>query len=159
GRFATLDEQVARAFGIAEEGAILLDVGGESTRPRGAYGAGAAPVSLDEERRRVLPVLEALERRAYPIAVSVDTRKAALAREALARGARVINDVSALADEEMASVIDAANATAVLMHMKGTPEDMQKDPRYDDVVGEVEAFLRERRGRVKKALVDPGIGF
>jgi dihydropteroate synthase len=159
GRYATLDAQVARAFEIAAEGALALDVGGESTRPRGPYGEGALPVSLDEERRRVLPVLEALERRGYPIAISVDTRKASIAREALARGASVVNDVSALEDDEMASVIDGAAATAILMHMKGTPENMQQGPHYDDVVAEVEAFLRERRARVKKALVDPGIGF
>ncbi len=159
GRYATLDARIARAFEIAEEGALLLDVGGESTRPRGPYGEGAAPVSLDDERARVLPLLEALERRAYPIAVSVDTRKAALAREALERGARVVNDVSALADGAMASVVDAAGATAILMHMKGTPETMQQEPRYGDVVAEVESFLRERRARVRSALVDPGIGF
>ena len=159
GLYATLDAQVARAFEIAAEGALALDVGGESTRPRGPYGEGALPVSLDEELRRVLPLLEALERRGYPIAISVDTRKAAVARDALARGASVVNDVSALEDEDMASVVDGAGATAILMHMKGTPENMQLDPHYDDVVGEVEAFLRERRSRVKKALVDPGIGF
>ncbi len=159
GKFATLDAQLARAFAIAEEGAVALDVGGESTRPRGPYGEGAAVVSLDEERRRVLPLLEALEKRSYPIAVSVDTRKAAVAHDALARGASIINDVSGLDDEGMAEAIDAAGATAIVMHMKGTPETMQEDPRYDDVVREVEEFLRARRARVKKALVDPGIGF
>ncbi len=159
GRFPTLDAQVARAFEIAAEGALALDVGGESTRPRGPYGPGAEPVPLDEEKRRVLPLLEALERRAFPIAVSVDTRKAALAREALARGASVINDVSALGDEGMAEAIERAGATAILMHMKGTPETMQLEPRYDDVVAEVESFLRERRAKVTRALVDPGIGF
>lgn len=159
GRFATLEAQVARAFAIAEEGAVALDVGGESTRPRGPYGEGALEVSLDEERRRVLPLLEALDARRYPIAISVDTRKAQVAREALDRGASVINDVSALGDEGMAEAVDARGATIVLMHMKGTPGDMQLDPQYGDVVGEVEAFLRERRARVKRALVDPGIGF
>jgi dihydropteroate synthase len=158
-RWATLDAQVARAIEIASEGAVALDVGGESTRPRGLYGEGASPVGLDEERRRVLPLLEALERRGYPIPISVDTRKAALAREAFARGASMVNDVSALGDEEMASVVDGAGATIILMHMKGTPETMQLDPCYEDVVGEVEAFLRARRACVKKALVDPGIGF
>lgn len=159
GRFPTLDAQIARAFAIAEEGAVALDVGGESTRPRGPYGEGARPVSLDEERGRVLPLLEALEKRAYPIAISVDTRKAAVARDALERGASVVNDVSALGDPEMASVIESARATIILMHMKGTPEDMQLAPHYDDVVAEVESFLRERRSRVTRALVDPGIGF
>src|SRR5205823_326456 len=112
-----------------------------------------------EERRRVLPLLEALRARGFPIAISVDTRKSTLAREALERGASLINDVSALGDEGMAEVVDGAGATVILMHMKGTPETMQQDPRYDDVTAEVEAFLRERRARVKKALVDPGIGF
>ncbi|MEZ0230163.1 MAG: dihydropteroate synthase, partial [Planctomycetota bacterium] len=143
----------------AEEGASVLDVGGESTRPRGPYGEGGAAVPLDEERRRVLPLLEALEKRAFPIPVSVDTRKTVVAREALERGASIINDVSALGDEGMAETIDRSGATAILMHMQGTPETMQADPHYGDVVAEVEAFLRERRARVKKALVDPGIGF
>src|SRR5579872_6625367 len=159
GHFATIEAQVARAFAIAEEGALVLDVGGESTRPRGPYGEGARPVDADEERRRVLPVLEALERRGYPIAISVDTRKAAVARDALSRGAAIINDVSGLEDAGMAEAIDAADATAIVMHMKGTPETMQESPRYDDVVAEVEAFLVARRGRVRRALVDPGIGF
>lgn len=159
GRFATLDAQVARAFAIAEEGALALDVGGESTRPRGPYGEGAEPVSLDEERRRVLPLLEALEKRTFPIAISVDTRKAQVAREAFERGASVVNDVSALGDEGMAEAVQRAGATIILMHMKGTPETMQLDPSYGDVVAEVVAFLAARRSRVKKALVDPGIGF
>jgi dihydropteroate synthase len=160
GALATLDAQVARAFAIAEEGAALLDVGGESTRP------GAALVALDEERRRVLPLLEALERRGYPLPVSIDTRKAALAREALERGAALVNDVSALGDPEMGEVVARARAGLILMHMRGTPETMQDDPRYDDVVAEVAAFLRERRARAIAAgvdpariLVDPGIGF
>jgi dihydropteroate synthase len=166
GRHATLDGQLARAFEIAAEGADALDVGGESTRPRGPYGAGASPVSLDEERARVLPVLEGLARRSFPLPVSVDTRKATLAKEALERGAALVNDVSALGDPGMAEAVARAGAGIILMHMKGTPETMQEDPRYDDVVSEVEAFLRERHARAAAAgvapdriLVDPGIGF
>jgi dihydropteroate synthase len=161
GRFATLDGQIARAFEIAAEGAAVLDVGGESTRPRGPYGPGAAAVDADEERRRVLPLLEALEKRAFPIPISVDTRKAAVAKDALERGAAIINDVSALSDPDMLPAIEHSRAAVILMHMKGTPEDMQLAPSYDDVVAEVEAFLRERLARAQNipALVDPGIGF
>jgi dihydropteroate synthase len=160
GLFSARDAAVARAFEIAAEGALVLDVGGESTRPR------AEPTALDEERRRVLPVLEELERRRFPIPVSIDTRKAALARDALARGAGVVNDVSALGDPDMAEVVASSGALVVLMHMKGTPATMQEDPRYEDVVSEVARFLEERRARAigagvapHRILVDPGIGF
>ncbi|MBI3724022.1 dihydropteroate synthase, partial [bacterium] len=148
-----------RRVEIAEEGALALDVGGESTRP------GSLPVPLDEERRRVLPLLEELERRRFPLPISVDTRKAALASDALERGAKVVNDVSALGDEEMAPLVARRGAFLILMHMQGTPETMQRDPRYASVVLEVADFLRERRERALEAgvarervLVDQGPG-
>jgi dihydropteroate synthase len=160
GLHATRDAAVARALAVADEGAWALDVGGESTRP------GAAPVEEDEERRRVLPVVEALAARRYPLPISVDTRRASVAREALAAGASIVNDVTALGDPDMATVVARAGASIILMHSKGTPETMQSLATYGDVVAEVAAFLRERveaamgagieRSRI---LVDPGLGF
>jgi dihydropteroate synthase len=160
GRHGTVDAAVAHGRRLLEEGADILDIGGESTRP------GAEAVSLDEELRRVIPVVRALAS-ATGCVISVDTRKAEVARQALGAGARIVNDVSALTgDPRMAEVVAAAGAGLVLMHMRGTPETMQADPRYDDVVGEVMAFFRERlraaesAGIARESLaVDPGIGF
>lgn len=155
------DPRRAVAWGrrLAAAGADILDVGGESTRP------GAAPVSVAEELDRVLPVLEGL-RGLRDVVLSIDTRKAAVAREALRAGAHLVNDVSAFRDPEMAGVVRAAGAGAVLMHMRGEPRTMQRDPRYDDVVAEVCTALREAVVRARAAgvpeealLVDPGIGF
>jgi dihydropteroate synthase len=145
---------------LAAEGADLLDVGGESTRP------GARPVDADEELRRVLPVVEGLAGDGGA-ALSIDTSKAAVAEAALAAGASVVNDVTALrADPELAAVCASQRCRVVLMHMLGTPRTMQDDPRYDDVVADVGAFLA---GRIEAAVgagiaeeriwVDPGIGF
>ena len=139
------------------EGAALVDVGGESTRP------GAAPVSQDEELRRVVPVLEALA----GLPVSIDTSRAEVARRALELGARVVNDVSALRrDPALAEVVAGSGADVCLMHMQGDPRTMQVDPRYDDVVAEVAAFLEERLAFAVDAgidedrvCLDPGIGF
>jgi dihydropteroate synthase len=160
GRF--LDHRAATAHGLAlaAEGADLLDVGGESTRP------GAAYVDEAVERDRVLPVIEALAR-ATDVPVSIDTRKSGVARAALAAGAAVVNDVSAGRDDpDLLGVAAEAKAPVVLMHMQGTPATMQDDPRYDDVVAEVEEFLAERCAAAETAgvaadalVVDPGIGF
>ena len=156
-----LDPEVAvrRGLALVAEGADLLDIGGESTRP------GAAAVPLEEELRRVVPVIEALARQ-VTVAISVDTRSSVVARAALAAGASIVNDVSALGDPAMASVVRESGAGVVLMHCRGTPADMQRAPHYTDVVAEVRAFLAERlaaavaagisRGQV---VVDPGIGF
>lgn len=147
---------------MAAAGAALIDVGGESTRP------GAAPVSEAEELRRVIPVVLGLAERGLPAAISIDTRKAAVAREALAAGATVVNDVTALrGDPEMAPTVARAGAVVVLMHMKGTPRDMQRSPAYDGGVTEaVSRYLREsllaaaRAGIPEaRACVDPGFGF
>ena len=157
-----LDHRAAVAHGLAlaGEGADLLDVGGESTHP------GASYVEEAVELERVLPVLEGLAG-ATDVPLSIDTRKAAVARAALAAGASIVNDVSAGRDDpDLFAVAAEAKAPVVLMHMQGTPATMQDDPRYGDVVAEVEAFLAERcqaaeaAGVARDALVvDPGIGF
>jgi dihydropteroate synthase len=161
GRYLDAAAAVAHARALAGEGATILDLGGESTRP------GADPVSEDEELRRVLPVIEGLRELGVPAQISVDTSKAGVARSALAAGATLVNDVTALrADTAMAEVIAASGAQCCLMHMLGTPRTMQQDPRYEDVVSEVKAFLEERMEVAVQAgiaeeriLLDPGIGF
>ena len=129
----SFDEAVAYALKMVEEGADIIDVGGESTR------AGSAEVSVEEETRRVVPVISALAGRG--IAVSVDTRHAPVARAALDAGACIINDISGFRDEAMREVAQGSDAGLVIMHMLGTPEHMQDDPHYDDVVSEVEDSL------------------
>jgi dihydropteroate synthase len=161
GRFLEPGAALARARELAAQGADIIDVGGESTRP------GSRPVALEEELRRTLPVVEALARELPGVRLSIDTSKAEVARRALAAGACVINDVTALrGDPEMASVAAASGAQVVLMHMRGTPADMQAAPRYRDVVSEVLEFLRERiefavRSGLERGtlVVDPGLGF
>ncbi|MEX1110272.1 MAG: dihydropteroate synthase [Chthoniobacterales bacterium] len=160
GEFHDAATAIAHGLRLAEEGAEILDVGGESTRP----GSGAVP--RDEELRRVIPVIEGLAGRT-PAALSIDTSKADVARAALAAGAEIINDVTALrGDGEMARVGGESGAGVVLMHMRGTPRTMQKDPHYDAVARDVAGFLRERleaagaAGIARDRLaVDPGIGF
>ncbi len=145
---------------MVQDGADLLDVGGESTRP------GSDPVPVEEELRRVVPAVAAL-RDAVDVPISVDTTKAQVARAALAAGADLVNDISALRfDPEMVQVVAEARCPVVLMHMKGTPKDMQRDPSYQDVVAEVRDFLAERilwaeaRGVGRdRVIVDPGFGF
>ena len=157
GKFLDVNRAVAHAREMAQAGADIIDVGGESTRP------GAASVSEEEELQRVLPVVERLD----DFLVSVDTTKAGVAAKALAAGARIVNDISALRfDPRMVDVVRDAGAGLVLMHMQGTPSTMQQAPHYDDVVAEVRSFLAERvafagsRGVKKTQIaVDPGIGF
>ena len=146
---------------LEREGAVILDVGGESTRP------GAEPVAVGEELARVLPVIEGLAAGGSRARVSIDTSKAPVARSALAAGATLVNDVTALrGDPEMAAVVADAGAEVCLMHMLGDPRTMQEDPRYDDVVADVKAFLEERLAHAvaagideRRILLDPGIGF
>jgi dihydropteroate synthase len=159
GLFLDPARAVERARRMVDEGADLVDVGGESTRP------GASPVSREEEAARVIPVVRALKR-TLDVPVSVDTRWAAVARAALDEGADIINDVSALADPPMAGVVSGGGAGVVLMHMRGTPATMQEDPRYGDVVEEVARDLAAaadaamHAGIRREAIVlDPGIGF
>ncbi|HSK15620.1 MAG TPA: dihydropteroate synthase [Gaiellaceae bacterium] len=157
GRFLGAGEAEAQARRLLEEGAAVVDVGGESTRP------GSAGVDAAEELRRVEPVLEALA----GLPVSIDTSKAAVAQRALALGAVMVNDVTALrADPELPGVVADAGAYLCLVHMLGQPRTMQRSPRYDDVVAEVKAFLEERLAFAVAAgipeelvCVDPGIGF
>jgi dihydropteroate synthase len=158
-----LDAGAAVDHGLALEraGATILDVGGESTRP------GANPVPEDEERHRVLPVIEGLRARGTGSQLSIDTSKAPVARAALAAGATLVNDVTALrGDPAMAEVIATAGADCCLMHMLGEPRTMQRDPRYGDVVSEIKAFLEARLSDAvaagvaeERILLDPGIGF
>jgi dihydropteroate synthase len=160
GRYLGADAAVAHGLALVASGADLLDVGGESTRP------GAAPVTVDDELARVLPVIERLARDA-DVPVSIDTSKAAVADAAVTAGATVVNDVSAgLGDPAMLQVVADAGAGYVAMHMRGEPRTMQRDVRYDDVVREVTDHLRVRRAAALAAgiapdaiCVDPGIGF
>jgi dihydropteroate synthase len=159
GLFLAPEDAIAHGRELAADGADLLDVGGESTRP------GADPVPAEEERRRVLPVIEALA--AHGLEVSIDTTKAAVAGPALEAGATVVNDVSAFRFEpELAGLAASSGATCVLMHMLGEPRTMQNDPRYDDVVSDVRSFLEERLAFAvdqgvseERVWLDPGIGF
>jgi dihydropteroate synthase len=151
---------VEHAHRIVEEGADLIDVGGESTRP------GSEPVSTEEELRRILPLLQCLVEK-LPVPISVDTYKADVAAAVLAEGADLINDISGLScDPRMASVVAEAGAGLVLSHIRGSPRTMQADPTYTDVLGEIRDYLRERivlaeaHGVHPEAIaVDPGIGF
>ena len=151
---------LARAGSCLAEGADLLDVGGESTRP------GAAPVDEEAESRRVVPVLAALRARFPAARLSVDTRRAAVARRALEAGADLINDVSAGSDPAMLPLAAAAGVPVALMHMRGEPATMQRDTRYGDLVGEVAEALESAAERARRAgvaddriLLDPGLGF
>jgi dihydropteroate synthase len=151
GRYLDPERAIAHGLALVEEGADVVDVGGESTRP------GSAPVDEAEERRRVVPVIEAL---APSVRVSVDTRSAAVAEAAVAAGATLVNDVSA----SLWPVAAEAGVGWVAMHMQGHPATMQNDPHYDDVVAEVRRFLAERADRAAEAgvdevWIDPGIGF
>lgn len=158
GRYFDRARAIARALAMVEEGADLIDIGGESTRP------GAAPVAEEEELRRVLPVLEALDTVSVPI--SVDTRRPRVMREALAAGASMVNDIEALGAPGALEAVAPSSCAVCLMHMQGRPATMQQVPHYADVVGEVKDFLRRRldaceqagiaRGRI---VIDPGFGF
>jgi dihydropteroate synthase len=160
GRAGTPDDAVAHALRLAAEGADILDIGGESSRP------GAEPVPLEEELRRVIPVIEALSPR-VEVPISVDTTKAEVARRALAAGAAIVNDIRGLSgDLDLPRIVAQSGAGVVLMHMAGTPRTMQDNPHYDDVVGEVRDYLARRVDAVERAgvprariAIDPGIGF
>jgi dihydropteroate synthase len=160
GRYADAGAAVVHALDLVQQGADLLDIGGESTRP------GAAPVPVEEELTRVVPVVRELATRTQ-VPLSVDTNKAEVARQALVAGAHIINDVTALrGDPEMPGVVCDFGAGVVLMHMQGTPRTMQFNPSYGDVVAEVAAFLEARLQAVldlgipaDRVAVDPGIGF
>lgn len=159
GRFLRCDAALSQAARMATAGAAIIDVGGESTRP------GAEPVPLQQELDRVLPVIEAL-RAALDVVISIDTVKPEVMRAAVAAGAGLINDVQALRAPAALQVAAASGAAVCLMHMQGEPRTMQQDPRYEDVVSEVQAFLRQRVQACEAAgigpqriLLDPGFGF
>ncbi len=161
GRYLDASAAIEHGLELAAEGAAIIDVGGESTRP------GAQAVGLEEERRRVVPVIEGLIAAGVPATISIDTSKLEVARAALDAGASFVNDVTALRwAPGLAALIAARGAGCALVHMQGEPRTMQEAPRYGDVVGEVVAFLRERVDAATAAgiereriVVDPGIGF
>jgi dihydropteroate synthase len=160
GDFFARDHAVAQGIRLVEAGADILDIGGESTRP------GSRAVGVDEEVKRVVPVIAALTKKTA-VPISVDTTKSVVARKAIDAGAAIINDISALRfDPEMVTMAAACRVPVVLMHMKGTPKDMQEKPVYEDVTGEILEFFKDvmdfaqNRGINRSALiVDPGIGF
>ena len=161
GKYIKIDDALKRVESIVMEGADIVDIGGESTRP------GAKKISIDEEIERVIPVIERVKKE-LEVLISIDTYKERLARLAvLEAGADIVNDVSALRfSENMASVIADLNVPVVLMHMKGTPEHMQENPFYENVINDIKEFFYERIGwaiskgiKREKILIDPGIGF
>ncbi|MDF1810617.1 MAG: dihydropteroate synthase [Verrucomicrobiales bacterium] len=160
GKFSTLDAAVAQAGNLIEEGAAILDIGGESTRP------GAADVSVEEELKRTQPVIQELVRQFPGICLSIDTSKPEVASDAMETGAHVINDVTGFRNAEMIRVAADTGAGAVVMHMQGSPETMQQSPGYENVVHDVKTFFETQLERMlasgvaSDAIVfDPGIGF
>ena len=160
GRYADAEQALAHARDMAAAGADIIDIGGESTRP------GAAPLARGEELRRIIPLIERLSAE-LAVPISVDTYKSSVAKKAIEAGASIVNDISGLRfSHDMANVVADSGAAVVIMHIKGTPRDMQQNPVYDDVVGEVIAYLEEGIEIALKAgvdrekiLIDPGIGF
>jgi dihydropteroate synthase len=160
GQFFDKDRAIEQGLRLAMDGADLLDIGGESTRP---YSKG---ISAEEELNRVLPVIESLKKE-LRIPISIDTLKARVAREALRCGASMVNDISALRfDPDMGAVVAEAGVPVILMHMKGTPADMQRHPTYDDITSEIITFLKKAMDQAvsrgvqrDRIIVDPGIGF
>ncbi len=160
GKFSDFQSAITQADELIAAGADILDVGGESTRPF------ADPVTAQEELRRVIPIIEAI-RQKHSITISIDTTKAVVAREALQAGADIINDISALGkDPEMVEVVRQSSVPVIIMHMQGTPSDMQIDPVYSDVVAEIIDFFKKRIAWItakgidrNRLIIDPGIGF
>jgi dihydropteroate synthase len=160
GRYVSFDKAVEHAVQMEREGADIIDIGGESTRP------GSEPITIQQEIDRVLPVVEELVKK-LNIPVSVDTYKSEIASKVLDAGANMINDITALqGDKKMVNIISRYDIPVVLMHMKGNPRDMQKNPVYDDIIKEITKFLKERAEyamfhdvKKEKIIVDPGLGF
>lgn len=160
GRFLGVEAAVSHGLQLADEGADILDIGGESTRPF------SEPVTPEEEIGRVVPVIRELSRK-VTIPISIDTKKAAVAQKAIEAGASMVNDISALGgDPQMAKVVTEAGVPVILMHMQGTPKDMQVAPVYEDLFAEIKAFFREVMDHARAAgipktniIIDPGIGF
>ena len=148
-----------RVEAMVKEGVEIIDIGGESTRP------GSKPVTIDEELDRVIPAIKYIAKN-YDIPISIDTQKSEVAKKAVEAGAHIINDVGGLRNEDMISVASEMNVPVIMMHMQGTPENMQKNPQYGDVVEDIKEWLEERINAAEKAgikrsnvIVDPGIGF
>ena len=159
-RVVSRESAIARACKMADDGADWIDIGAESTRP------GASPVSPEEEERRAIPVVEAVRRELPDICISIDTRRASIARVALDAGADMVNDVSALSDPQMADLVAQRGCPVCIMHMQGLPENMQDDPAYGDVVAEVRGSLENAATSLFEVgvdpsvvIADPGIGF
>lgn len=156
GLYSDKEKAVDRVYQLVEEGADLIDIGGESTRP------GSSPISIKEELGRVLPVIETIK---LDIPLSIDTYKSKVAKECLMAGCQIVNDISGLTfDKDMKAVIKEFDAACVMMHIKGTPKNMQENPQYDDCVTEIIAWLSERVKEaqefgINKIMIDPGIGF
>jgi len=158
GLFSETSKAVEHAKRMISEGADIIDIGGESTKP------GSEPVSEEEELRRVQPVIEELIKDGISVPISIDTNKPAVAEKCLSIGAKMVNDTTGLRDKDMARVVAQYGVPVVIMHMKGSTKTMQIDPIYKDVVKEIKDFLRERIEMAKKAgiqevIIDPGIGF
>lgn len=159
GKYFSIDDAVNHAFKLIDEGADIIDIGGESTRP------GSDPVSLEEELRRTIPVIKNIHQQRKDIIISIDTTKSEVSKQALDSGAQIINDISGLTfDEKMIDVAKEYNSGIVIMHIKGNPKTMQENPEYNDVVKEVYDFLlvqsiKAKQNDIDKIIVDPGIGF
>lgn len=159
GKFFDAEKAIAHGIEMASQGAAIVDIGGESSRP------GSEPVSINEEIHRVTPVIEALSKKIH-IPISIDTYNVEVAKAALDAGAAMINDITALSDERMGQLAAKYEVPVILMHMQGTPATMQKEPKYKDVVNEVLEFLLDRAKKAKqlgipkeRIFIDPGIGF
>ena len=159
GKHFDLVDTQKRIDAMIKEGAEIIDIGGESTRP------GSKPVTVDEELERVIPAIEYISNN-YEIPISIDTQKAKVAKKAVEAGACVVNDVGGLRNEDMISAVAKMKIPVIIMHMQGTPENMQKNPQYDDVVEDIKEWLNERINTAEMAgikrsdiIVDPGIGF
>jgi dihydropteroate synthase len=160
GKFDKASAGIARALQLLEEGAAIIDIGGESTRP------GADDVCAEEETRRVIPVIEGILKEAPEACLSVDTSKAPVARAAIDAGAKIINDVTGFRDPAMIELASETGVGVAVMHMQGTPRTMQSDPSYDDVIADIRSFFEERHATLTAAgidseaiVFDPGIGF
>ena len=159
GKYFFVDDAVNHALKLIDEGADLIDIGGESTRP------GSDPVSLEEELRRTIPVIKNIHQHRKDVIISIDTTKSEVAKQALDSGAQIINDISGLTfDEKMFEIAKEYNSGVVIMHIKGNPKTMQENPEYTDVVKDVYDFLlvqsiKAKQNDIDKIIVDPGIGF
>ena len=159
GKYFSVDDAVNHALKLIDEGADLIDIGGESTRP------GSDPVSLEEELRRTIPVIKNIHQQGKDVIISIDTTKSEVAKQALDSGAQIINDISGLTfDEKMFEIAKEYNSGVVIMHIKGNPKTMQENPEYRDVVKDVYDFLlvqsiKAKQNDIDKIIVDPGIGF